>query len=264
MTQLIDDLDVYSDLLLSVGTNDPDRPLTPIECSDLIVRLKEETGDTWEQISKRLQLGKKRKISTSKKEADTTQVRLFEQLQNLSRRSVYKLGFGRVRDGKVGFTIGCLVAALEDKRAHDIIIDFVLDSQEREKPLKKTDVQNICNRVRGSPETPVEEILEHVYEIKPKVEIINKIAVSPYSKNLEKIHQLVKEKQITSRELLTQLIQKRFKNNEIKSMSLSKSNVVWITMDDDEFKKVETEWKSKKLPINTFFNQILEEVLKDE
>ena len=63
MTQLIDDLDVYSDLLLSVGTNDPDRPLTPIECSDLIVRLKEETGDTWEQISKRLQLGKKRDMN---------------------------------------------------------------------------------------------------------------------------------------------------------------------------------------------------------
>ena len=53
MIQLIDDLDVYSDLLLSVGTNDADRPLTPIECSDLIVRLKEETGDTNEQISKR-------------------------------------------------------------------------------------------------------------------------------------------------------------------------------------------------------------------
>ena len=139
-----------------------------------------------------------------------------------------------------------------------------MDSQEREKPLIKPDVQNICNRVRGSPETPVEEILEHVYEIKPKVEIINKIAVSPYSKNLEKIHQLVKEKQTTSRELLTQLIQKRFKNNEIKSMSLSKSNVVWITMDDDEFKKVETEWKSKKLPMTTFFNEILEEVLNDE
>ena len=35
-------------------------------------------------------------------------------------------------------------------------------------------------------------------------------------------------------------------------------------MDDDEFKKVETEWKSKKLPMTTFFNEILEEVLNDE
>ena len=61
---ILDDLDLYSDLLSSVGTHDKDRPLTPIECSDLIVRLKEETGESWEQLSKRLGLGKKRKIKT--------------------------------------------------------------------------------------------------------------------------------------------------------------------------------------------------------
>ena len=43
--KITNDLDLFSDLLSSVGTNDKDRPLTPIECSDLIVRLKEETGD---------------------------------------------------------------------------------------------------------------------------------------------------------------------------------------------------------------------------
>ena len=37
--------DFYSDLLMSIGTHDSDRPFTPIEVSDLIVRLKEETGE---------------------------------------------------------------------------------------------------------------------------------------------------------------------------------------------------------------------------
>ena len=44
--KILDDLDVYSDLLLSIGTHDPNRPFTPIEVSDLIVQLKEETGDS--------------------------------------------------------------------------------------------------------------------------------------------------------------------------------------------------------------------------
>ena len=85
--KLLDDLDLYSDLVSSVGTNSSDRPLTPIECSDLIIRLSEETGETKEQLSKRLGLGRKRKIKTLDKPLDTTQIRLFEQLQDLSRKN---------------------------------------------------------------------------------------------------------------------------------------------------------------------------------
>ena len=164
---ILDDLDLYSDLLSSVGTNDKDRPLIPIECSDMIVKLKEETGESWEQLSKRLGLGKKRKIKTSSAPPDTTQIKLFEKLQNLSRKNAYALGWGRSGDGKIGFTIGCLVAGLEDKNAHDIILDAVLASQETDKPILKTDVIDICNRVRSSPEKPAKEIIEHVLEIMP-------------------------------------------------------------------------------------------------
>ena len=39
--KLLDDLDLYSDLVSSVGTGTSDRPLDPIECSDLIIRLSE-------------------------------------------------------------------------------------------------------------------------------------------------------------------------------------------------------------------------------
>ena len=82
--KILDDLDLFSDLLLSIGTHDPDRPFTPIEVSDLLMQLKDETGDTWEQLSKRVGLGKKKKFYT-KKGSDTTQIRNFEKLQNLSR-----------------------------------------------------------------------------------------------------------------------------------------------------------------------------------
>ena len=146
---LLDDLDLYADLLSSVGTNNKDRPLTPIECSDLIVRLKEETGESWEQLSKRLGLGKKRKVKTSNAPPDTTQIKLFEKLQDLSRKNAYALGWGRTGDGKIGFTIGCLVAGLEDKNVHDIILGVVLASQETDKPILKTDVRELLHYLKN-------------------------------------------------------------------------------------------------------------------
>ena len=88
--KLLDDLDTYSDLLLSIGTHDPKRPFTPIEVSDLLLRLKNETGDSWKEISKRVGLGKKLKSSTIKKDIDDTQVKLFEKLQNLYRKNVFR------------------------------------------------------------------------------------------------------------------------------------------------------------------------------
>ena len=87
MVGLMDDLDLYSDLLLSVGTGTFERPLTPIECSDYIMQLKEETGQSWEQLSVKLGLGKKVKITTMDAPPDTTQIRFFAKLQKLSRKN---------------------------------------------------------------------------------------------------------------------------------------------------------------------------------
>ena len=261
---ILDDLDLYSDLLSSVGTHDKDRPLTPIECSDLIVRLKEETGESWEQLSKRLGLGKKRKIKTSSAPPDTTQIKLFEKLQNLSRKNAYALGWGRTGDGKIGFTIGCLVASLPDKDAHDIILDAVLASQETDKPILKTDVLDICNRVRNSPEKPAEEIVEDVLEYKPVMEHFYKIGVTPQADFFIKFDQILSEKQISSKELLTKLIHSRFKNNEIKSVYLSKSNTLWITLEADNFKELEKKWKAERKPVTRFFNEIFIEAMEND
>ena len=261
---ILDDLDLYSDLLSSVGTHDKDRPLTPIECSDLIVRLKEETGESWEQLSKRLGLGKKRKIKTSSAPPSTAQIKLFANLQNLSRKNAYALGWGRTGDGKVGFTIGCLVARLADKDAHDIILDAALASQETDKPILKTDVLDICNRVRNSPEKPAEEIVEDVLKYKPVMEHFYKIGVTPQADFFIKFDQILSEKQISSKELLTKLIHKIFKNNEISSIYLSKSNTLWFTLEPEKFQELEKKWKAENKPVTNFFNDILTEAMKNE
>ena len=261
--KITDDLDVYSDLLLSIGTHGADRPFLPIEVSDLIVRLKKDTGDSWESLSKRVGLGKKLKSSTIKKSIDTTQIRLFEKLQNLSRKNAYILGWGMSGDGKVAMTIGCDIAKLSSKDEQDIFLNTILKSLETKKPIRKNDVKNILNRKTKSPEIPIGEIIEHVMSIKPVKELFWKIGITPDDDFLEKFNEKISQKKISSDELLQKLIQNKFKNNEIKSLSLSKNNLIWFTLEEEKFNELEKEWKSKKIPVTSFFNEILLEAIKN-
>ncbi len=260
--KLLDDLDAYSDLLLSIGTHNPDRPFTPIEVSDMILRLKEETGDSWEGISKRVGLGKNKSIRS--KSTDTTQIRLFEKLQNLSRRNAYILGWGASKDGKVAMTIGCDVAKLSDKDEQDIILNTILESLDTDKPIRKMDVKDILNRKSNSPETPIGEIIEHVMKIKPVMELFWKIGITPEDTFLEKFKKKMSDEKILSSDLLRKLLEKKIKKDMIKSVSITKNNLVWITFDENNFKELENEWKSKKIPVTAFFNQILMEEIQND
>ena len=261
--KLLDDLDLYSDLVSSVGTGTSDRTLDPIECSDLIIRLIEETGETREQLSKRLGLGKKRKIKTLDAPPDTTQIRLFESLQALSRKNAYMLGFGG-SDVRVPFTVGCLVAALPDKNDHNIILKTVKERLGAEKPIRKTDVITILNRKRKSPDQPIEEIIEHVMNFKPVTELAGyAIGLKLDPIYLLKIDEIVRNQQKDANEILKKLLESRFKNNEISAVQLKKYKkdevIIWITISEENFSEIEQEWKSKRKPVTKFFSEILME-----
>lgn len=263
-SKILDDLDLFSDLLMSIGTHDPDRPFTPIEVSDLIIKLKEETGDSWEQLSKRVGLGKKLKSSTLKKSADTTQIKLFEKLQNLSRRYAYVLGWGTSKDGKVAMTIGCDIAKLSDTSEQDILLEAIIESLDTDQPIRKNDVKNILDRKIKSPETPMSKIIEHVKSMKPKLALYYKIGITPENNFVEKCIQKSSEQKITPSELLQKLMERKYGNNGIKSILLSKNNILWITLDEEQFQSLENEWKSKKIPVTAFFNQILMKEIQND
>lgn len=258
----MDDLDLYSDLLSSVGTGDEDRPLTPIECSDYIKRLREETGESLEKLSKRLGLGKKRKISTMDEPPDTSQIKLFLKLQDLSRKSAYMLKFGKSSEDKVGFTIGCLIADLPDKRDHDVILQTVMRSVDEGKKILKTDVIKILERKRKSPDTKIEEIIEYVMKIKPVTDVYSMIVLRANHDILQKMEYLAKQER-TPKEVLTKIMNERFPNSEITSINLKKNNI-YITIKDDQFKKIEENWRSKKTNVTEYFNQIISEAIANE
>ena len=262
-SKLMDDLELYSDLLSSIGTGNEDRPLTPIECSDYIKRLQEETGESLEKISTRLGLGKKRKIKTMDKPPDTTQIKLFLKLQNLSRKSAYMLRFGKSTEKKVGFTIGCLVADLPDEKDQDIILQTVIKNVDSSKPITKTDVMHILERKKKSPETSIGKIIEHVMRIKPVTEVVNMIVFRLDYSVRGKLDLLVKKDGKSYKDIMTYLINKKFTNNEILSINLKGDNA-YISINDDQFKTLENNWKSNRINMTDYFNKILLEGINSE
>lgn len=175
--QLLDDLDLYSDLVLSVGEGAGDRPLAPIEVSDLILRLERETGETRQQISRRLGLGRKAKVSSMNKPPDTTQINRFLKLQNLSRKNACMLGF-RAAPGKIPFTLGAVVADLPDKGDHDAILKAVLASYDTKKRMTRNDVREIVYRKKASPAEPIDGIIEAAMRARPAADRRYMIGVS--------------------------------------------------------------------------------------
>lgn len=253
-TPLLEDLELYSDLISSVGSHSGNRRLTPIECSDLIIRLKNETQEGWEQISKRLSLGKKTKISTLDAPNDATQVRNFKDLQNLSRKNAYMLGFGS-DEAKIPFTLGVLVSSLPNKEDHNIILKTTL-----EKDLKKKDIMKIVDLKKKSSTVSIEEIIEQVIKAKPVIDEYYLIGIT-LEKNLEEqIKKISEQKSQNIKDVILDLFKKRFTDNQITSISI-KNNTLFISMTQNNFEKIENDKNSNKKSITEFFNDILREVL---
>ena len=253
-TPLLEDLELYSNLISSVGSHSGNRRLTPIECSDLIIRLKNETQEGWEQISKRLSLGKKTKISTLDAPNDATQVRNFKDLQNLSRKNAYMLGFGS-DEAKIPFTLGVLVSSLPNKEDHNIILKTTL-----EKDLKKKDIMKIVDLKKKSSTVSIEEIIEQVIKAKPVIDEYYLIGIT-LEKNLEEqIKKISEQKSQNIKDVILDLFKKRFTDNQITSISI-KNNTLFISMTQNNFEKIENDKNLNKKSITEFFNDILREVL---
>lgn len=259
-SRLLDDFELYSDLLASVGTGTADRPLTPIECSDLIIRLEKETGETKSQISKRLGLGKKKKIHTLDKPPDTTQLVNFEKLQNLSKKNAYMLGFRVKNEATIPFTIGSIVAELPNKEDHNIILKTVLESYGTKKEITKDDIKEIVSRKKKSTEIPIEEIIVNVMKVKPVIDDYYLIGVTISDTLLEKMKKVLNKQ--NGKEVLKNMLQNRLKNIEISAISI-KEKTLFVSVDESNFEKIEQKRKQLKISVMNFFNHTFMEVLEN-
>ena len=257
---ILDNMDVFSDLLASLGTHSKDRPLRPFECSTCIVKLKNETNESWEDISSRLQLGKKKTNDFSKK-TDTTMVRNFANLQNISKKRAYTIDWGESSEDMVGFTSAVYISKLEEKKDQDELFDAILESYENDgnsKKIVKKDVIKIVEEKKKSPEIPIKDIIESVTKRKYQTDTWYKIGIKPTTFNLEKIKKII---QNHNKELVDIFNEKIFNEKPIHKARINEKNTLWLTVDEITFNWFERNWQKQNLSMTSYFNKILEEKL---
>ena len=253
--KLVDDLDLYSDLLLSVGTHKGTRPLIPIEVSNLISRLKREENLDDAEISKRLDLGRPTKITSIDSKRDPTQVKQFLKLQKLSSKSGNLLGWGETEPDKIPFTIGGIVADL-GKNEQDIVIQSCL-----ERGIKKNEATRIIDLKKKSPELKIEDCIEKVLKIRPITEIwyiVSHTLDITLLKNLQKNAQSLKKSTV---EYIKEIIKSKINKGKIESVIL-KSSAVYISMDEECYNFIEQEQHKMKKSFSFYMNFILLEAMK--
>lgn len=257
---LLDDIDLFSDLLASVGTHLKDRPLSPYEVSNCIVRLQNETGETWEQISSRLSLGKK-KTNNFYKKTDTTMVNKFIKLQKLTKKRVYSIGWGEASEDMVGFTSASDISKLTNEEDQIKLFDAILESAQNSsgKKLGKEDVKKIIEEKSKSIQTPIEEIIQSVMGKKFSSESHFLIGLKINNEILKRLQQITDEKNTDLTLVLNESI---FPNNSIMKARINDKKTLWLTTNESTFHIFESNWKKEKLSMTAYFNKLFQEGTK--
>ena len=254
---ILDNIELLSDLLASLGTHAKDRILTPFECSTHIVRLKEETGESWEDVSKRLGLGKKKKNDFTKK-TDTTMVRNFANLQSLTKKRAYAIGWGESTPDKVAFTAAVYVSKLDSEKDQIQLMDTILDSikDDSGKNIVKNDVIKIVEEKRKSPETSIDDIIRSVTDRKVESDTNFRMGISLEPQNYSKIKQILKTTNLT--EHLNTFV---FKTNPVLKAYQNDKGTLWLVAEEKTFNRFQSGWRKNNVAMTLYFNQLFEENL---
>ena len=169
MSKLVDDVDLYAQLLNSVARQKDGsgikRPLTPVQCAYYIKRLMDENSESPEQISKRLGLGKPKNLSNIYKKRDTSQITTFLNLLKVSEKSRDLAGWGYEKYPKISFSLIAQLSTMTPNEQDLIIQSTFNDTGKR--VLGKEDVKKIRKWRNENPDLPIDDCLKNVLKLKP-------------------------------------------------------------------------------------------------
>lgn len=247
MIRLIDDLDKYSDLILSVKTHEKERPLEPIEVSKYIMRMiKELPNETLLQISKRLHLN------------DATQTKDFLKLLELPEKVHYLLGWKVHQDEKIPFTLAVELSGLENKDDIEYLIKAGLEHK-----FTKNEAIRIVQLKKKFLEKPIDVCIEEVLKVRPVIEkgylIINVLK----EKTLAKIETISKEKRISTNDLILELVNERLEAGKTGSAKI-KGKVVQLSLDESGYRSILKYQDKKKIRFNDVVQNLLEEKFRND
>jgi hypothetical protein len=247
MTRLVDDLDLYSDLLASVGTHQHERPLTPIQVSNLIQKLFDEQQETTQQISKRLGF----------KDKTHTQTKNFLRLQKLPKQIHGALGWGNAEPDKVAFTIGVYFAELNDNNE---IIKGIKACLEND--ISKNEARRIVDLKKKNPATPIEECIEKVKKIRPIIDVSYIISNKILKSTKEQLNNISIKQNKSMKEILLELLKNKISKGKILSV-LIKEQTVFLSVDEHAFQEIENMTKKMSTSLENFLEKLLVEETHD-
>ena len=227
------------------------RPLSPVECAELIQRLMKEEGETLVDISERLDLGRPEDKSNIYQKRDTTQVNLFLRLLKFSDKSRDFPGWGYEGHPKIPFSTMVLLTSLKPEEQDKIIHSAY--NVDKKKMITKNDVHKITQWKRENPDLPIEEGIEKVLKLKPVVDTTHIVIceISDTLKNFIQSNNDYKQKLIN---ILKQDIEGVFYAVDATDIliTISMDNIAYKTFHDKQYKK------------DISFTQFLNEFLEDK
>lgn len=184
MNKLTSDIKLYAKLLQSVGRQGQglgqSRPLSPVDCAYCIQRLINEEGDTLEQVSERLGLGKSSGTSSIYKKRDTSQIVSFLNLLKVSEKSRSFAGWGYEKYPKISFSIISQLSSLTPTE-QDIVIQSIFASNNK-KLLGKDDIKQIKKWKRENPNISIKTYVEQFLKLKPTTNITHMVVSEMHGK----------------------------------------------------------------------------------
>ena len=253
MSKLTHNTKQYAQLLLSVGRHGRNitkkRPLSPVECAEMIQRLMNEENESLSGLSERLDLGRPENKSNIYQQRDTTQVSLFLKLLKFSEKSRSFAGWGYEGYPKVPFSTMALMTSLKPEEQDKIIQSTY--NPDKKKILIKNDVRKIIQWKRENPDLSIDEGIETILKLKPVIDTTYMVVceLSDKLRDFIQSNSSYKEKLI---EILRHGIDGIFYNIEATDVLIviSMDHIAYRTFHDKQYKK--------DISFTQFLNEFLE------
>jgi hypothetical protein len=244
--KLIEDLELYSDLLLSVGTHKGIRPLEPIEVAKLIDRLQKEESENYQQLSRRLGF------------KDVTQTKNFLNLLNLPETVHYSLGWKTTDEEKIPFTNGVIFSELENKNDMEYLVKIGIQNK-----IKKNEAISIVQIKKKFPKKSIEECVDEVLKIRPVVVKGYLIINTLQDDTISKLSSNAKRESIPTNNLVVHVINKLLNKGKAEN-AIIKGKTIFLTVDEDGYRSITNLQEQSKVRLRNLIDFIINEAMKND
>lgn len=239
--RIIEDLDTFANLLNSIkpSIRRKERPFSPYECSDLIERMTIELNSERE-VMERLDIKK-------------DMFKNFRALQKYPNEYKHAIVWGSTNDNGISFSSATLIAQMksndhEKKKLSEATMKY---------NFSKNEIRNITSLKNKYENLDIEQCIEKVKKIRPVIEI-HHVIILPISLDiLKSLEEISVKRDISTNSLLTQLLTKIVKIENIFSIFVKKNYLIF-SLNEDGYMELVNGSREKGMSIKKILSQMIQ------